>query len=96
MIGAAFLLGMNGRQAVKTYRRDRYKHKSPNSAHTEAVCAGALGIRLAGPASYFGKMVEKPISATPCARWRMRTSCGRTGCCRERIFWRRLCLRRRD
>ena len=60
MIGAAFLLGMNGRQAVKTYRRDRYKHKSPNSAHTEAVCAGALGIRLAGPASYFGKMVEKP------------------------------------
>ncbi|MCR4797480.1 MAG: cobalamin biosynthesis protein, partial [Lachnospiraceae bacterium] len=27
---------------------------------TESVCAGALGIRLAGPASYFGSMVEKP------------------------------------
>ena len=30
------------------------------SAQTEAVCAGALGIRLAGPASYFGCMQEKP------------------------------------
>ena len=47
-------------QALRIYRRDRRKHASPNSAQTEAVCAGALGLRLAGPASYFGKKVDKP------------------------------------
>lgn len=45
--------------AFKIYRRDRYNHSSPNSAQTESVCAGALGLRLAGPAYYFGKRVEK-------------------------------------
>jgi len=42
------------------YRRDRKNHTSPNSAHTEAVCAGALHIQLAGDNYYFGKRVEKP------------------------------------
>lgn len=46
--------------ALRIYRRDRRKHASPNSAQTESVCAGALGLRLAGPASYFGKTVDKP------------------------------------
>ncbi len=62
MILAAFLAGrsFSGRQALRIYRRDRRNHASPNSAQTEAVCAGALGIRLAGDASYFGKVVSKP------------------------------------
>lgn len=62
MICAAFIGGksFNGRQAYKMYKRDNRKHASPNSAQTESVCAGALGIRLAGNASYFGKIVEKP------------------------------------
>lgn len=47
-------------RAAAVFKRDRYKHASPNSAQTESVCAGALGIRLAGNASYFGKVVEKP------------------------------------
>lgn len=42
------------------YRRDRYNHASPNSAQTESVCAGALGLRLAGDAWYFGRKAEKP------------------------------------
>ncbi len=42
------------------FLREIAEHASPNSAQTEAVCAGALGIRLAGNASYFGKIVEKP------------------------------------
>lgn len=46
--------------AWRIYQRDRRKHASPNSAQTESVCAGALGIRLAGDASYFGEMVRKP------------------------------------
>ena len=60
MIAAAFLLRFNGKDAFRVWRRDRNKHASPNSAQTEAVCAGALGIRLAGPISYFGKMQDKP------------------------------------
>ena len=62
MMAAAFLAGrdFSGRGAVRIYRRDRRNHASPNSAQTESVCAGALGIRLAGDAVYFGKTVRKP------------------------------------
>lgn len=62
MILAAFLGGkdFDGKQAVKIYKRDRCKHASPNAAQMESVCAGALGLRLAGDASYFGKIVKKP------------------------------------
>lgn len=62
MIAAAFLLGRNfdGKNAYRIYRRDNCNHASPNSAQTEAACAGALGIRLAGDAGYFGKIVKKP------------------------------------
>ncbi len=62
MIFASFLAGrdFSAKNAARIYRRDRRRHASPNSAQTEAVCAGALGIRLAGNASYFGKLVEKP------------------------------------
>ncbi len=67
MIGAAFLGGKsyNGKQAWRIWRRDNRKHASPNSAQTESVCAGALGIRLAGDASYFGKVVKKPYIGDP-------------------------------
>lgn len=61
MIISAYLLQMNGRNAWKIWRRDRRKHASPNSAQTESVCAGALGVALAGDAVYFGKRVKKPI-----------------------------------
>ena len=58
-LGAA-LAGLDGKSAWRVFLRDRKKHKSPNSAHTEAACAGALGVRLAGPNWYFGKLVDKP------------------------------------
>ncbi len=62
MIVASYLSGsdFSGKGAWNIYRRDRRKHASPNSAQTESVCAGALSIRLAGDASYFGKTVKKP------------------------------------
>ncbi|MGP1569349.1 MAG: adenosylcobinamide-phosphate synthase CbiB [Eubacteriales bacterium] len=59
MIAASFLLGYDYKNAIKIFCRDRYKHASPNSAQTEAVCAGALNIRLAGDAHYFGKLYKK-------------------------------------
>lgn len=46
--------------AISVYRRDRTKHSSPNAAHTEAVCAGALGIQLGGTSTYQGRIVKKP------------------------------------
>ena len=60
MILSAFLLGHDGKNAWKIWRRDRRKHPSPNSAQTESVCAGALNIRLAGDAWYFGELHKKP------------------------------------
>ena len=60
MIAAAFLLGMDGKNAWRIWRRDRRNHASPNSAQTESVCAGALGVQLGGDASYFGRLHKKP------------------------------------
>lgn len=61
MILAAFLLKMQWKSAYKVWKSDRRKHASPNSAQTESVCAGALGVQLAGDAIYFGKVYKKPF-----------------------------------
>ena len=61
MCAAAPLAGLNGKQAFEVLKRDRYNHTSPNSAHTEAACAGALGVQLGGPSTYGGKIVDKPF-----------------------------------
>lgn len=59
MILASFIMGYNGRNAVTIYIRDRKNHASPNSAQTESVAAGALGLLLAGDAWYFGELHHK-------------------------------------
>ena len=59
-IAASGLAGQDMGRAYHIWRRDRRNHASPNSAQCEAACAGALGVQLAGPASYFGKVYEKP------------------------------------
>jgi len=64
-VAACFLPKMDGKNAFYIFFRDRKKHKSPNSAHTEAACAGAIGVRLAGDTSYFGHMVHKPTIGDP-------------------------------
>ena len=57
---AAYLLpGADGKNAWRIFLRDRRKHDSPNSAHGEAACAGALHLRLAGDAWYFGVLHKK-------------------------------------
>lgn len=62
LIVAAYLPGKEfcGGEAYRIFKRDRYCHASPNSAQTEAACAGALKVQLAGDTSYFGKVVKKP------------------------------------
>jgi adenosylcobinamide-phosphate synthase len=54
------LVGGSIPRTVQVYLRDRLKHESPNSAHSEAVFAGALGVELGGPVSYHGEVLEKP------------------------------------
>ncbi len=61
MIAAAGVLDLDMKGAWNIWRRDRRKHASPNSAQTESVCAGALGVRLAGDAYYFGELHRKPF-----------------------------------
>ena len=60
MLFSCVLLQYRPRNAWRIYRRDRRKHASPNSAQTESVCAGALGLRLAGDAVYHGVLHKKP------------------------------------
>ena len=61
MIPAAALTGLDAAGALRIWRRDRRRHPSPNSAQTEAACAGALGVRLAGGAGYGGVWRGKPF-----------------------------------
>ncbi len=61
MIAACFFTGLDGRCAASVFWRDRYCHASPNSAQTEAVSAGALGVELAGDAWYGGVRHTKPV-----------------------------------
>lgn len=65
LILAAGLGGFDRRNALRIWKRDRRNHASPNSAQTEAAVAGALGLRLAGGAYYFGKFVKKPYIGDP-------------------------------
>ena len=65
MVLSAGLLGYDQKNAWKIFLRDRKKHASPNSAQTEAACAGALRLRLAGDAWYFGKLHKKPFIGDP-------------------------------
>lgn len=61
LVAAAGLLGLDWRQSLEIFSRDRNKHSSPNAGHPEAAVAGALGLRLGGISLYFGKPVEKPF-----------------------------------
>lgn len=45
---------------LKTSLRDRLKHDSPNSAHSESFVAGAISSRLGGPVRYPEGLKEKP------------------------------------
>lgn len=65
MVLASGLCGLDRRNAWRIFRRDRYNHASPNSAQTESVMAGALGVQLAGDAYYFGKLVRKKTIGDP-------------------------------
>ena len=65
MLAAGWFLGMDVKNGWKIFKRDRYNHSSPNSAQTESVCAGLLGLRLAGDAWYHGVLHKKKFIGDP-------------------------------
>lgn len=48
-------------RAFLIMRRDGRNHTSPNSGIPEAAMAGGLGIRVGGPSTYGGVLIEKPF-----------------------------------
>ena len=65
LVAAAKLTGLDAAGAWRIFLRDRYNHKSPNSAQSESACAGALGLQLGGDAFYSGRLVKKPFIGDP-------------------------------
>lgn len=61
LIIACFISGKDYKSACRIFKRDRFRHQSPNSGQTESVCAGALNIQLSGDAFYFGRLYKKPF-----------------------------------
>jgi len=60
LVLAGYCLKLDGRNAWRIFCRGRFNHFSPNSAQTEAACAGALHLQLGGDAEYFGEPVFRP------------------------------------
>ena len=65
MLAAGWLLKLDVKNGWKIFQRDRFNHASPNSAQTESVCAGLLGLRLAGDAWYHGQLHKKKYIGDP-------------------------------
>lgn len=57
---AGALVALVGRGGWRIMLRDAGKHASPNAGWPEAAMAGALGVRLGGPAWYDGAPSERP------------------------------------
>jgi adenosylcobinamide-phosphate synthase len=55
---AALVPGASAAAAWQAFRRDARLHRSPNAGWPEAAMAGALGLRLAGPRTYHGILVD--------------------------------------
>lgn len=62
---AAAWMRLNWRDAIRITLRDRLNHASPNSGYPEAAFAGALGVQMGGPTSYFGVVSQKPTIGDP-------------------------------
>jgi adenosylcobinamide-phosphate synthase len=60
-LGIVATAGMESKSALKIWRRDGNKHKSPNAGQPESAMAGALRVRLGGVNTYAGEPMEAPL-----------------------------------
>jgi adenosylcobinamide-phosphate synthase len=62
-IAMAAWMGSNasGSSALRTWLRDRGKHKSPNAGQPESAMAGALRVRLGGENTYASERIATPL-----------------------------------
>ena len=65
MLLSGWMLGLDVKNGFKIFKRDRFIHASPNSAQTESVAAGLLGLQLAGDACYHGVLHKKKYIGDP-------------------------------
>jgi adenosylcobinamide-phosphate synthase len=62
VIAAAGLApGTSASASWRALRRDAHRHRSPNAGYPEAAMAGALGLALAGPRIYDGKLIDDAV-----------------------------------
>lgn len=64
---AGALIALAGGGGWRTLWRDAPRHASPNAGWPEAAMAGALGVRLGGPATYDGVHADRPVFAREAA-----------------------------
>ncbi|WP_333587315.1 adenosylcobinamide-phosphate synthase CbiB [Phenylobacterium sp.] len=55
------LIALAGGGGWRIMLRDAPRHASPNAGWPEAAMAGALAVRLGGPATYDGELAERPV-----------------------------------
>jgi adenosylcobinamide-phosphate synthase len=60
-IAASPLVKGTPAEAMRVWRRDRNDHPSPNAGQCESAMAGALGVRLGGRNTYFGRTETRPL-----------------------------------
>lgn len=58
---AGGLIALAGRGGWRIMLRDAARHASPNAGWPEAAMAGALKVRLGGPAAYDGVVADRPV-----------------------------------
>jgi adenosylcobinamide-phosphate synthase len=60
LVAFSYALSGNAAVALRCWRRQAPLWDSPNAGPVMAAGAGALGVRLGGPAPYFGRMEDRP------------------------------------
>jgi adenosylcobinamide-phosphate synthase len=76
--------GADAGAAIRAVWRDARRHKSPNAGWPEAAMAGALGLAIAGPRVYHGRLVPDPWMNDG-GRWQLTAGDIRAGLA---LYWR--------